>query len=65
MEQFFDKNPIDGNFPICNGCKNYISGEKCKAFNFIPDLILLWENNHSKPLDGQENDIIFEEIKEK
>ena len=60
MKQFFDKNPDFGNFSICNSCKNFISGEKCKAFDFIPDMILTGENNHSKPLDGQENDIVLD-----
>ena len=53
------------NIPICFRCKNY-NGEssyKCKAFpKGIPDEILLGENDHSKPLKNQKNDIIFEKI---
>lgn len=45
--------------PICNNCKNYIEGLKCKAFDIIPDVILFGENNHSKVLKGQLNDFIF------
>lgn len=49
--------------PICNGCINHIRGDKCKAFNIIPDIILLGENDHAKPLPGQENNIIYEPLK--
>ena len=36
----------------------------CLAFPYgIPDEILNGENDHSKPLPGQENDIVYEEIK--
>jgi hypothetical protein len=47
-------------FPICNNCKNKIDGLKCKAFDVIPDEIYDGENDHSKPLPGQKNDVIFE-----
>ena len=61
---------IDGsiskmNFPICIGCKFYLKGEKCRAFNKIPDEILMGENNHSKPLPNQKNKITFEPIRKK
>jgi len=46
--------------PVCNSCKHHISGLRCKAFNIIPDEILLGENNHSKPLKDQDNNIVFE-----
>ena len=49
--------------PICNTCKNHINGLKCKAFDEIPDSILFGDNDHSKPLSGQKNNIIFEEKK--
>ena len=62
MEQYFDKDPENFHFPICNKCKNFISGETCAAFEVIPNLILLGGNNHSSPIPGQDNDIIFEPI---
>ena len=49
--------------PICNNCKNYIKDLKCKAFNIIPDDILFYENDHSKPLPNQDNNVIFEALK--
>ena len=51
---------------ICFDCKhfNQIEGG-CKAFpTDIPEEILSGENEHSKPLEGQENDIVFEPIDE-
>ena len=54
-----DKNTFT--FPICDNCKNHLKGIKCKAFDIIPDRILLGKNDHSKPLPEQENDIVFEE----
>ena len=54
------------NDPICFKCKyfqdvNYPFG--CKAFpEGIPDIILIGDDNHSKPLPEQNNDIVFEEI---
>ena len=46
---------------ICINCKNYLSGLTCKAFTEgIPDEILNGDNNHSKPLPDQENNIVFE-----
>lgn len=47
--------------PICFKCKNFTPyGMGCKAFDDIPDEILLGEDDHSKPLEGQENNIVFE-----
>lgn len=50
--------------PVCFGCKHY--DEKtatCKAFpKEIPDVIYYGENNHTKPLEGQGNDIVFEPL---
>lgn len=48
----------------CITCLNYTDKGKCIAFKGkIPKEILSGDNNHSKPLKGQENDIVFEEIK--
>jgi len=51
-------------FPICFNCKYYIGYEnglyKCEAFENIPDIILFGEDNHSKPLKDQKNNIVFE-----
>ena len=53
----------------CFNCKNktnlYTSTPTCKAFpNGIPDEIYFGENDHSKPLPNQKNDITFEPIKQ-
>ena len=48
---------------LCIGCKNYLGDLSCMAFNKIPNEILLGENNHTKPLPNQDNEIVFEEIK--
>jgi hypothetical protein len=48
----------------CFNCSNYLSDLKCQAFPLeIPDEIMLGENDHSKPLKDQPNDIVFEELK--
>jgi len=56
---------------LCSKCKNYISNLKCFAFpNGIPNSIAtgkingirLINNDHSKPLKNQKNDITFEEL---
>lgn len=45
----------------CLNCNNYINNLKCLAFlDGIPHEILNGTNNHSKPLKGQDNDIVFE-----
>ena len=50
---------------LCPRCKNYIGNLKCFAFsNGISNDIVIGENNHTKPLKGQDNDIVFEQIKE-
>lgn len=47
----------------CSLCENYLGDLTCQAFpNGIPEKILLGENNHSKPLKDQDNDIVFEPI---
>ena len=45
--------------PICNGCLYHIIGDSCRAFDVIPDLILLGDNNHSTPLEGQDNNLTY------
>lgn len=49
--------------PICFDCK-HLNGKaplKCAAFpDGIPKEILLGENDHTEPLPGQKNDIVFE-----
>jgi len=56
-----------GKLPICLNCKYYNENTfdklNCQAFpEGIPDEILLGENNHTEPLEGQDNNIIFEPI---
>lgn len=48
----------------CIGCIHYIKKKKCKAFNEIPDEIIIGSNRHEKPIPG-DNGIQFEPIKEK
>ncbi len=51
---------------VCFKCKNYRRFRSgCLAFpNGIPDQITSGQNEHSKPLKGQRNKIVFEPIKE-
>jgi len=48
--------------PICAKCKHLnVNTSLCPAFDGdIPDEILEGDNNHSKPLPGQKNNIVFE-----
>ena len=47
-------------FPIiCNQCKHHISGVKCKAFDIIPDKIILGESKHTKVYLEQKGDFTF------
>lgn len=55
---------IEQKNPVCLSCKNYLGGWKCKAFNEIPIEILRGENEHEKPLPQQDNDIVYEKIKD-
>lgn len=53
----------------CAFCKNLFLNNKknCKAFpniNGIPEDILIGENSHTKIYPGQDNDIVFEKLKE-
>lgn len=55
--------PVD---VICFRCKHFreVDGG-CSAFpTNIPESILSGENEHSKPLKDQENDIVFEPIED-
>lgn len=48
---------------LCNNCKNHLVDLICLAFpDGIPEEILTGENDHSKPLPGQGNDIVFEPV---
>jgi hypothetical protein len=50
---------------LCQNCKFYTGDLTCLAFpERIPDAILLGENNHSKPLPEQDNNIVFVDIKD-
>ena len=47
----------------CSNCKHYLGALMCMAFlDAIPDEILNGNNDHSKPLKDQDNDIVFEPI---
>lgn len=48
--------------PICINCKHYdLEKSTCSAFpEQIPDEIYLGDNDHSKPLPDQKNEIVFE-----
>jgi len=50
--------------PVCMKCKHIIELDKCKAFDFIPEIIWNGENDHSEPYEG-DNGIQFEPIEEK
>lgn len=48
---------------ICLECVNWDRFDGCRAFpdGDIPDEILQ-SNKHDKPIDGQKNDIVFEQL---
>lgn len=49
--------------PICAKCKHFNAEQwNCKAFKRIPIQILSGENDHSKPLPSQKNNIVFEPL---
>lgn len=49
--------------PVCLMCNFLKWNMTCEAFpNGIPQEILVGENDHSKPLPNQDNDIVFEPI---
>ena len=47
----------------CQLCKHYydFGFAMCEAFQEIPKDILLGENDHTKPVKGQKNKIVFEQ----
>jgi hypothetical protein len=45
---------------LCHNCNNYLNNLRCLAFERIPDEIIIGPNDHSEPLSGQGNDIVFE-----
>jgi hypothetical protein len=47
----------------CDYCNNFISDSKCKAFDRIPDEILVGIEKHETPYPG-DNGIMFEPIEE-
>lgn len=47
---------------ICNSCEHFKKGQKCAAFDFIPDIILTGVDDHSEPLKGQKNNLVYKEI---
>ena len=48
---------------LCQRCAHYLGDLECLAFpDGIPEEILDGDNNHSKPLPDQDNDIVFEEF---
>lgn len=55
--------------PICTKCKHYHTDDNyCDAFpkgGGIPYEILEGDNDHSKPLPEQKNNIVFEPIENK
>ena len=52
--------------PICIKCKHLnIETFTCAAFpEEIPEEIIIGDNDHKKPLPGQDNNIVFEPIQE-
>jgi len=50
---------------LCVRCKHYLGDLNCLAFPLgIPDEILEAKNDHTKPLEEQENDLVFESKEE-
>jgi len=51
----------------CNHCKNFFKNDKpiasCTAFDNIPKEIISGNNQHTKPLSDQKNNIVFEPAK--
>jgi hypothetical protein len=48
---------------LCQNCKHYLGSFVCEAFiDGIPEVIIDGENEHSKPLPNQDNNIVFEPI---
>lgn len=60
MREMIAENDQTFAMPVCNNCLNHIEFDKCKAFDKIPDIILIAKDNHSKPFPDQQNNIVFE-----
>lgn len=51
---------------LCQQCNNYLGDLVCQAFpKGIPDVILIGDNNHETPLEGQGNTIVYEPLESK
>jgi len=60
-EKKAEKDPKINQISPCGICKNkFLDVPGCKAFNKIPNEILLGKNKHTKPLKEQKNKIVFE-----
>lgn len=48
--------------PICFNCKHFnLEESTCPAFDGdIPDEIIFGDNDHTKPIDGQNGKIVYE-----
>lgn len=56
-----DKTIIDSD--TCISCVFYFGVDTCMAFmDKIPDEILHGNNPHTKPLENQDNDIVFTQL---
>ena len=44
----------------CKSCANYLGNLSCIAFDKIPEAIMLGEIDHSEPIKGQYNDVVYE-----
>ena len=51
----------------CQKCKHFYNFgfAMCEAFQEIPAEIMTGDNDHTQPLEGQRNDIVFEEKRSK
>lgn len=47
--------------PVCIECKHVLDGDRCAAFDRMPDEIYSGQDNRKKPLADQINNIVFEE----
>lgn len=47
---------------ICQRCKHFYNFglPMCEAFQEIPAEIMVGSNDHTKPINGQRNNIVFE-----
>lgn len=48
---------------LCVNCVFYFGVDSCMAFpDKIPDEILHGDNQHNKPMENQDNDIVFTQL---